>query len=68
MRHFMTDRMAMDPQRQFYFGTKFGCVKNHKLFITAFKTVHCVKLTWPVEPILSTSTLLVGALPGEAGW
>ena len=51
----------------FYFGTRFGYVKNHKLSVTVFSTIHRVKPAWPAEPILLTTTLLTGALPGDAG-
>ena len=38
-------------------------MKKQKLFITVFTTIHWVKLAWPAEPILLTSTSLMGALP-----
>ena len=45
---------------KFCFGTKFGQVKKHKLFITVYTTLSWVKPVLPVEPILLTSTLLWG--------
>ena len=36
-------------------------------FIIVFTTIYWVKPTWPTEPILLTSILLMGALPGDAG-
>ena len=54
-------------KRWFYFKTRFGHVKKHKLFITVFTTIHWVKSDWSVEPMLLTSTLLMGTLPGNIG-
>ena len=34
---------------------------------TNFLLFHCVKLAWSAEPILLTSTLLMEAIPGDAG-
>ena len=42
-----------------------GYAKKCKLFIVVFTTIHCVKPDWPAEPILLTSTLLMGTLPGD---
>ena len=38
-------------------------MKKNRLFITVFITIYWVKPAWPVEPILFTSALLMGALP-----
>ena len=45
---------------EFCFGTRFGYVKKHKLFITAFTIIHWVKPVWLAEPIFSTDGALRG--------
>ena len=37
------------------------------IFITVFTTIHWVKLAWPAEPILLTSTSLTKAVLEDAG-
>ena len=54
-------------KRLFYFETRFDYVKKYKLSITVFTTIYWVKPARPAEPILLTSTLLMGALTGDAG-
>ena len=36
---------------KFCFGTRFGCLKKHQLFIIVSTAVHWVKPAQPVEPI-----------------
>ena len=40
-------------------------MKIHKIFITVFTSIHWVKPAQPVEPILLTSTLLIGGPAGR---
>ena len=42
-------------------------MKKYKLFVTVLKIIHQVKPAWPAEPLLLTLTLLMGAMPGDAG-
>ena len=51
--------------REFCFGTRFGCVKQ-TTFVSVFTAINWVNPAWPVEPILLTSTLLMGG-PGDPG-
>ena len=46
----------------------FGYVKIHKRLVTIFTSIRWEKPAWPAKPMLLTSTLLVEALPGDAGW
>ena len=52
---------------QLRFKNEIWQCEKHKLFITVFTTIHWLKPAGPAEPILLTSTSLMGALPDDTG-